>query len=147
MDRDQVFLPHLRSDVEQELQAFVNPKFKDDPDHQNHFKVAPLYTLLKMAMMLLFGWPAYLLYHASGPSYSKFTSHFLPNSPIFDADQRKLVVLSDVGVLATLGALSYASMTFGLWTVVKFYVVPYLFVNFWLVTITFLQHTDVQLPQ
>lgn len=36
--------------------------------------------------------------------------------------------------------------SFGLMWLTKVYIVPYLWVNFWLVLITFLQHTDIRVP-
>jgi omega-6 fatty acid desaturase (delta-12 desaturase) len=45
-----------------------------------------------------------------------------------------------------LGGLGYSVHLFGWLAVFKFYVVPYLFVNMWLVLITFLQHTHPNLP-
>ncbi len=40
----------------------------------------------------------------------------------------------------------YAIATFGLWAVTKHYLVPYMIVNYHLVLITYLQHTDVFIP-
>jgi fatty acid desaturase len=56
------------------------------------------------------------------------------------------IVLSDLGIAAVVYALYKAGLTFGWAWLVKSYVVPYLIVNFWLVTITFLQHTHPNLP-
>ena len=42
--------------------------------------------------------------------------------------------------------LVYASRTFGFANVMRYYGVPYLWTNHWLVMITFLQHTDPMLP-
>jgi omega-6 fatty acid desaturase (delta-12 desaturase) len=74
------------------------------------------------------------------------TSHFLPSSVIFAPHQYNQVVISDVGVLIWLGALIYWSITRGFLEMARIYGVPYLWVNHWLVLITFLQHTDPYLP-
>ena len=42
--------------------------------------------------------------------------------------------------------LGFAARTFGTSNVALFYGGPYLWVNFWLVTITFLQHTHTDIP-
>jgi omega-6 fatty acid desaturase / acyl-lipid omega-6 desaturase (Delta-12 desaturase) len=56
------------------------------------------------------------------------------------------VLISDVGVLLWIGAIVYASGVFGFGTFMRTYGVPYLWVNSWLVLVTFLQHTDPMLP-
>jgi omega-6 fatty acid desaturase (delta-12 desaturase) len=55
-------------------------------------------------------------------------------------------VWSDVGLIAALVGLGYAINTFGLMLVTKYYLVPYMIVNYHLVLITYLQHTDVFIP-
>jgi hypothetical protein len=56
------------------------------------------------------------------------------------------IVLSDLGLAVVVYGLYKAGLTLGWAWLVKSYVVPYLIVNFWLVTITFLQHTHPNLP-
>ena len=95
----------------------------------------------------LVGWPMYLLWNASGQShYPKMTNHFRPSSVIFAPHQHNQIVISDVGVLLWIGALVYWSITRGFLEMARIYGVPYLWVNHWLVLITFLQHTDPYLP-
>ncbi|KAG1795576.1 hypothetical protein EV424DRAFT_1648824 [Suillus variegatus] len=53
--------------------------------------------------------------------------------------QRTSIILSDIGIAGSI-------YTYGFWTVFRLYLVPYLWVNHWLVLITFLQHTDPLLP-
>jgi len=65
---------------------------------------------------------------------------------MFAPHQRDSVVLSDVGILLWLAGISSSIYAFGFWTVFRLYLVPYLWVNHWLVLITFLQHTDPILP-
>ncbi len=126
MDKDQVFVPPTRSEVASTL-------VKEKPGF--------LFTLSKVARMLLFGWPAYLFFNVASQKYEEWTSHFKPASPIFEKKQWWLIVQSDLGILATLSLLGYCSYEFGVGQVMKYYGVPYLFVNMWLVMITFLQHT------
>lgn len=57
------------------------------------------------------------------------------------------VLFSDVGVVATLAGLAFWAHAAGsVWPVVALYWGPYMFVNFWLVLYTWLQHTDVDVP-
>jgi len=56
------------------------------------------------------------------------------------------VIISDVGVLLWAAALAWSVKTWGFLTVFIVYFHPFLWVNHWLVFITFLQHTDPLLP-
>lgn len=105
-----------------------------------------LYRFGHLAFQQLLGWPSYLLFNAGGKDYSRWASHFDPWSPVFSARERAEVALSTAGVAAALSLLWSASRTFGVAAVVKAYVVPYFIVNWWLVMITFLQHTHPSLP-
>ena len=79
-------------------------------------------------------------------------NHYFPSSPIFttgaptDALHQKLILLGDVALVAVCLVLykfvQATSLSFVLYT----YFIPYLCVNFWLVLITYLQHTDLNLP-
>jgi omega-6 fatty acid desaturase (delta-12 desaturase) len=104
------------------------------------------YRLAHLAFQQLLGWPSYLLFNAGGKDYSRWASHFDPWSPVFSPRERAEVALSTAGVAAALSLLWSASRTFGVAAVVKAYVVPYFIVNWWLVMITFLQHTHPSLP-
>ncbi|KAF9577284.1 Fatty acid oxidation complex subunit alpha [Lunasporangiospora selenospora] len=145
MTKDQVFVPKTRTQVG--LPAKQKDQEQDhDEDHAHMDEEPPIVTLFWMLIQFLFGWPAYLFINASGQDYGRWTSHFHTWSPIFEARNFFDIILSDAGVLVTLAGLIYATMQFSALAVVKFYGIPYLFVNFWLVLITFLQHTDPKLP-
>lgn len=103
-------------------------------------------TLRYCATVLLLGWPSYLLFNASGRSYSRWTSHFDPQAPLFTARQRIFVVLSDVGLLAVGLGLYVLGQAIGPRKLFFLYGVPYLVVNASLVLITLLQHTHPALP-
>lgn len=81
-------------------------------------------------------------YHPPHPQ----ANHFDPYSPIFSKRERIEVFLSDIGLLGMLATLGYLGNTMGWLWVVRVYLIPYLIVNHWLVTITFLQHTHPALP-
>lgn len=138
----QVFLPATRSQV-------GLPARDEDPEGDGpHSALAesPLATLWGMFKMFVFGWPLYLLLNVSGQKYPGWTSHFNPYCAIFEDNQFWEVVESGAGVSAMIAVLLYAGQVFGSLAVIKFYLIPYLFVNFWLVLITYLQHTDPALP-
>ncbi|KAJ1926604.1 hypothetical protein IWQ60_003647 [Tieghemiomyces parasiticus] len=140
MARDEVFVPKTRQQRNLVPTAAVIPSILAATED------APLSTLYTALGSGLVGWPLYLFTNASGPKYARGASHFDPNSVLFKPTQYREIIMSDVGVLLTLAALGYAGVTFGFLAVLKFYVIPYLFVNFWLVTITFLQHTHPAVP-
>ncbi|KAI8802232.1 delta-12 fatty acid desaturase [Cladochytrium replicatum] len=143
MDKDQVFVPSTRSD-------YKLPPLKkgDENDHdlKHVIQDSPIYLLLGILRMVLIGWPAYLLINSSGQRYGTWTSHFRPSSQIFEKRHYWFVVLSEIGVIAMLGFLTYLGNVYGIVNLAKYYIVPYLVVNFWLVTITYLQHTDIRMP-
>ncbi|KAJ1967948.1 hypothetical protein IWQ62_001545 [Dispira parvispora] len=140
MARDEVFVPKTRK------QVGVSPDAPAVPSILTTIDDTPLYTLYRAIGMTVAGWPLYLYQNASGPKYAKGASHFNPNSILFKPHQYYDIILSDIGVAITLSILAYFCHVFSFLTVVKFYVMPYLVVNFWLVTITYLQHTHPSVP-
>lgn len=58
-------------------------------------------------------------------------SSFEANSILFTKDQRNAVILSNLGLLATLYIVTCASLTYGFGTVAKFYGVPWMALNHW----------------
>lgn len=111
-----------------------------------------VYRCVYIVITLVLGWPLYLFFNATGRPYSRNSAfnlpvnHFMPSSPIFQPKERNLVLMSDLGVLMGLAGLYWLGQTYTWTWLVKVYVLPYLIVNFWLVLITFLQHTDHSLP-
>lgn len=65
---------------------------------------------------------------------------------IFNKTQRNVVIISNIGILAMIYAVRYASRIYGFVNVVKYYGIPWLFVNHWFVMITYLHHTDPMIP-
>ncbi|MBW0532478.1 hypothetical protein O181_072193 [Austropuccinia psidii MF-1] len=155
MTRDQVFIPKTRSQrglpplpinaSKAERDGTLPASFYQKID--NSLEDAPIKNLFSLFLQQLFGWPAYFLTNASGqPDYPSWTNHFNPNAIIFHPRHRSQVLISGLGVaLAMTGLIFFAYKTsFG--TLFRFYIVPYLWVNNWLALVTYLQHTDPQLP-
>lgn len=63
-------------------------------------------------------------------------------SPLFKEGQRFSIVLSDLGLAATLYILS----RWDFYTVLRYYGVPWLLLSHWLVIITYLHHADQGVP-
>jgi omega-6 fatty acid desaturase (delta-12 desaturase) len=108
------------------------------------FSDSPIVSVAQIVIMLTLGWPGYLLANLTGQKYDRRANHFEPQSPLFRIGERPSVVLSDFGLLAMFGVLAYAASVFGVVNVALWYGAPYLWVNAWLVFITYLQHSDVR---
>ncbi|RKP10606.1 fatty acid desaturase-domain-containing protein [Thamnocephalis sphaerospora] len=140
MTKDQVFVPKTRA------QHGLADEQENEEHEDSILRETPIYSCLSVLVMLLVGWPLYLLTNLSGQDYGRWTSHFLPSSPVFKERQSGQVIASTLGLLAMLGLLGWSASYFGAATVALYYGAPYLWVNAWLVTITYLQHTDPVLP-
>ena len=130
LDFDEVFVPRTRAEVTEKKAR--TPSF-------------PM-SFLHLAKMLLMGWPAYLFVHATGRRYHTHADHFNPKSPLFTEKDFSDVILSDFALLVWIAFLAHLAFAYGFVWLFKVYVVPYLLVNFWLVLITDLQHTDAAIP-
>ncbi|KAI5824274.1 hypothetical protein K523DRAFT_315563 [Schizophyllum commune Tattone D] len=104
-------------------------------------------VFMPMFGYLFMGWWAYTLWNASGQRrYPTGTNHFNPKSVIFSPSQYGQIMRSNAGIAIWLAVVVAALRTYGFAQVFRTYLVPYLWVNHWLVLITFLQHTDPLLP-
>ncbi|KAG0150931.1 hypothetical protein CROQUDRAFT_651783 [Cronartium quercuum f. sp. fusiforme G11] len=155
MSRDQVFVPKTRSQRGiAPLPADASKREKDGALESDLYEKmddlledAPLWVLFNLVIQQLVGWPAYIITNASGQArYPAWTNHFHPQSIMFDQRHRSQVLLSDLGIGIMLSLLTFLGLRTSFGTVFKYYIVPYLWVNHWLVLITFLQHTDPLLP-
>jgi omega-6 fatty acid desaturase (delta-12 desaturase) len=154
MTQDQVFVPKTRSQLglphfnpakENILGSSVSDEVKKEL--REAIGDSPIGAALGSATYLLGGWPSYLIRNASGQKrYPAGSNHFNPDAVMFAPHQRGAVVLSDAGILFWLAGIVGSIYSFGFLTVFRTYLVPYLWVNHWLVLITFLQHTDPLIP-
>jgi len=152
LEKDQVFVPTGRT------KYWTSKVFGLIPRNSEFAEVIfPLIAALEIVIMLTLGWFGYLLFNISGQTYKRkdekdgkektlWANHFHPSSPLFEERNKFDIILSDIGIITVLAILTFLSWKFSFLTVVKFYGIPYLFVNFWLVLITYLQHTDACLP-
>lgn len=113
-----------------------------------------LFGCLALVNHLLLGWPLYLIFGvAGGEDYGFPTSHLWNGTPfnngkraLFPASYRGLMLRSNFGLLAMFLVLGLASIHFSLARVICVYGLPYLVINAWLVSYTWLQHTDLDIP-
>jgi len=150
MTQDTVFVPPEKTvaaadkqakESKDKLGALANPH-----TIQHALEESPIFSLVWIVIMLTIGWPGYLLWNAAGQRYNRRCNHFEPSSPIFRPFQRSDFLASDLGLAAMAVALGFACRSYGVANVALWYGAPYLWVNAWLVFITYLQHTDVRLP-
>ncbi|SLM38213.1 delta-12 fatty acid desaturase [Lasallia pustulata] len=119
---------------------------------------SPIVTFLRIVVQQVCGFPWYLAVNitASQGSLNKKQSNvplvnshfnFLPSSTVFRPEELHLILLSDIGIgLAAAGAW-YASTKIGFSAVALLYLQPYMWVNHWIVAITYLHHTHPNVPK
>lgn len=123
-----------------------------------------VFGALQLFIHLGIGWPAYLLFGATGGPSRGFTNHFIPFSSrrpepfpgqpprgqqlkeMFPGALKAKVWASDIGIVTVLLGLVALGRKLGTGLVVGAYGGPLLVVNAWLVGYTWLQHTDVDVP-
>lgn len=118
---------------------------------------SPIVTFTRIVIQQLLGFPWYLLTNITssqgslvGKKPSKWilgNSHFSPNGPLFRPEEAHLILLSDIGLGLAFTGLWYASKMVGWQMVALLYLQPYLWVNHWIVAITYLHHTHPQVPK
>ncbi|KAI0449122.1 fatty acid desaturase-domain-containing protein [Xylaria acuta] len=155
MERDMVFIPKTRDERASRLGKLAHELSELGEE-------TPIVTFLMLLGQQLIGWPNYLLTNVTGHDnherqsegrgkgkrngFGGGVNHFDPSSPLYEAKDAKLIALSDIGLAITISALVYLGNNFGWSNLLVWYFIPYLWVNHWLVAITFLQHTDPSLP-
>ena len=106
--------------------------------------------VLQLLLHLFVGWPAYLMFGATGGPKHGLTNHFIPVAPFSKAlwpnRWPRKVWLSDLGVFGMLSLLAAWISKAGFAHMMAFYGGPLLVVNCWLIIYTWLQHTDVDVP-
>jgi len=143
MERDMVFVPRTREQHASRLGRLAHELSELSEE-------TPIYTLLMLVLQQLVGWPNYLLTNITGHDFHERqregrgkgkknglgggVNHFHPGSPLYEAADAKLILLSDVGLALAASALTYLGRTYGWANLAVWYFVPYLWVNHWLGT-------------
>ncbi|KAL9593337.1 MAG: hypothetical protein Q9219_007596 [cf. Caloplaca sp. 3 TL-2023] len=155
LERDMVFVPKTREQYASRLGYYAH-------ELSELMEETPILTAGTMIGQQLVGWLLYITANVTGHNFHERQSegrgkgkrngfgggvnHFNPSSPLYEAKDAKLVLLSDLGLALTVTVLILVGRGFGWANVTVWYFLPYLWVNHWLVAITFLQHTDPSLP-
>ncbi|CAI5757101.1 unnamed protein product [Candida verbasci] len=141
LTKDMVFIPYTKEEYK---------KLNKVEKIADIMEESPIYSLSILIFQQLGGLQTYLAMNATGqvyPGVSWFKrSHYYPTSPVFEKNQYWFILLSDVGIIATLTAVYQWYYHFGLFNMMINWFVPWLWVNHWLVFVTFLQHTDPTMP-
>lgn len=113
-------------------------------------------SLFNMAFYMLVGWPLYLFggssilisrtNHDGSPNNGERLDHFNPNSKFLPPKLWSRTFLSTITCAATICFLAKMSFDHSILHVALWYVFPTLWLSFWLITYTFLHHTDPSVP-
>ena len=130
-------------------EVFVPSRANNDAEVKQAHALArrsPIVVALNLAVVLLFGWPLYLIIDSTSHPRTEFANHFSPSSSIFKPADYTKIVLSNLGLLVWTGVLVWLGSIVGSGLLLCLYLPPLLVTNAFLVSITFLQHTDATLP-
>ncbi|RCK63247.1 Delta(12) fatty acid desaturase [Candida viswanathii] len=141
LTKDMVFIPYTKQEYLEKNKVEKVSELVEE---------SPIYSLLVLIFQQLGGLQLYLANNATGQPYPGVAwyarSHYAPSSPVFDKNQYWFIVLSDIGIICTLTTVYQWYKNFGLFNMMINWFVPWLWVNHWLVFVTFLQHTDPTMP-
>ena len=113
------------------------------PMTENEFRTMPAYVrVLRFTPLMLWLFPFYLLRRS--PRFDG--SHFHPGSDLFRPQEKWDVITSTLWIVAMLGALIAAAVVYGPAQVFLYYGGPYLVFIAWLDLVTYLHHTDPDVP-
>lgn len=117
---------------------------------------SPIFVLFRLLLQQALGFPWYLLTNISAapgslvraPSKSPFDrSHFAPTGSLFRDSEFSLILVSDLGLAIIVLGLWLGSQRIGFSMLALLYLQPYMWLNHWLVAITYLHHTHPALPK
>jgi omega-3 fatty acid desaturase (delta-15 desaturase) len=112
------------------------------PVDESTYRTMPWVQKLVRFYTVLFAYPFYLFLRSSG----RQGSHFLPSSPLFRPSERNDVLVSTACWGAMVAFLGWLGVTQGWLFLLTYYVMPYLVFVAWLDLVTFLHHTDPDIP-
>jgi omega-6 fatty acid desaturase / acyl-lipid omega-6 desaturase (Delta-12 desaturase) len=141
MERDMVFVPKTRDDYASRVGKLAHQL--DELTEET-----PIATLIHSIGQQLGGWPMYLFTNVTGHNFHEKqpegkgkgkkngflggVNHFNPSSPLYERKDEKLILLSDLGLLITVSALTWVGKNYGFANLLVWYILPYLWVNHWL---------------
>lgn len=112
------------------------------PVTESKYQQMPWYEKLIRFQVLLIAYPLYLFKRSPG----KQGSHFMPGSPLFKPTEKWDVITSTVCWTLMVGLLSWLTYEYGWLFLLKYYFGPYFVFVVWLDLVTFLHHTEADIP-
>jgi omega-6 fatty acid desaturase (delta-12 desaturase) len=141
VERDMVFVPKSREEYAGRVGKLVHELGELTEE-------TPIATFIHSLGQQLFGWPMYLFANVTGHNnhdrqpegrgigkkngFFTGVNHFNPSSPLYEAKDAKLILLSDLGLAITISVLTVLCKTYGFSNMLVWYFLPYLWVNHWL---------------
>ncbi len=98
---------------------------------------------LRFDIALLFVYPLYLFKRSPERENG---SHFDPNSPLFKPAEKGDIITSTIWWVGMVCLLAFLTYQCGWLWLVKYYLMPYIVFVVWLDLVTFLHHTDPDIP-
>ncbi|BAY82905.1 fatty acid desaturase [Calothrix parasitica NIES-267] len=112
------------------------------PVSEAEYDEMPLLQRIGRHYLFLLAYPVYLFQRSPG----KTGSHFSPSSPLFKPSEKWDVITSTVLWSAMVGLLALGTYEFGFMWFLKYYAGPYIVFVIWLDLVTFLHHTEPDIP-
>jgi omega-3 fatty acid desaturase (delta-15 desaturase) len=112
------------------------------PVSETQYQQMPWYEKLFRFHLFLFAYPLYLFKRSPG----KQGSHFLPGSSLFRPSEKWDVITSSVLWTLMVALLGWLTYQYGWMFLVKYYLGPYVVFVVWLDLVTFLHHTEPNIP-
>lgn len=141
IERDMVFVPKTRDIYASRLGHYAH-------ELSELMEETPIVTAITMIGQQLVGWLLYLSINTTGHNCHEHqpegrgkakqnglgggVNHFNPSSPLYEAKDSKLILLSDLGLVIVAGVLFLIGKIFGWANLAVWYFLPYLWVNHWL---------------
>lgn len=141
LERDMVFVPKTRDEYASKLGYFAH-------ELTELMEETPIVTAGTMIGQQLVGWILYISANVTGHNFHERQSegrgkgkrngfgggvnHFDPSSPLYEAKDGKLILLSDLGLAIVATMLFLVGHNFGWANLAVWYIAPYLWVNHWL---------------
>ena len=141
LERDMVFVPKSREEYASKIGYYAH-------ELSELMEETPIMTAGTMIGQQLVGWLLYLSGNVTGHNYHERQSegrgkgkkngigggvnHFDPSSPLYEAKDGKLILLSDLGLAIAASVLFFIGSKYGMANLTVWYILPYLWVNHWL---------------
>ncbi|CAK5266778.1 unnamed protein product [Mycena citricolor] len=136
VERDDIYVPRTKSQLGITTMEQLHEMFEE----------TPLYTLVRMLVMQLLGYQAYLLFNALGSPQDPPGTNASHEWLLLVPEDFWNIVLSDAGIVVVLSIVMKYGIQVGAASLFKQLIIPYLLCHHWVVMMTYLQHSDPTLP-